>query len=337
MNSPAISTTTTASVPYLPEAQVVIARQADYESKALRARLEQMFSDLWEFEKIVPFGAKVVIKVDLSGGVKDYNLPGLPAVESVATHPAVVRAVAELLIDAGANQIAIVEALPEADTFAAWGYEEIAGPLDAQLIDLNRPDPSADFTELSAGPDASIYKSFTANRILSEADTFISIPKMKCHSLAGLALSMHNLVSMVPLSFYREKDSDTDRSSFFVDASTRLPRIIIDLNRARPIHLAVIDGVKTVEGGEGAWVKGVNPVAPGLLIAGKNALATDTIAATVMGFDASARSPKIPFPKIENYLNIAHNLELGTNMLEKIDLLGPSLAEVTFPFRPPSD
>ena len=39
------------------------------------------------------------------------------------------------------------------------------------------------------------------------------------------------------------------------DAGYRVPRITADLVAARPIHLAVIDGIETVAGGEGPWVQ----------------------------------------------------------------------------------
>jgi uncharacterized protein (DUF362 family) len=328
-----VAATSTASVPYVPEAQVVIGQQSDYERKAVRSRMEQMLGDLWDFKEIVPSGAKVAIKVNLTGGVNAYEMEGVPAVESVVTHPEVVRALGELLIDSGASQISIVEAVYEWESFTLWGYEEIAHSLNAKLIDLNQPAPYADFGELPVGPEALVYESFTTNRILNEVDTFISVAKMKCHVEAGVTHSMKNLVGMVPYALYRENTPDGARTSFHVDSKTRLPRIIIDLNRARPIHLAVIDGIKTVEAGEGTWAEGVKQVSPGVLIAGKNALATDTIATAVMGFDPSARYPNTPFNRADNYLNIAHNLDMGTNMLEKIDLLGPSIEEVRYPFQ----
>ncbi|MEI9974700.1 MAG: hypothetical protein WDO73_23210 [Ignavibacteriota bacterium] len=46
---------------------------------------------------------------------------------------------------------------------------------------------------------------------------------------------------------------------------------MVDLVAARPIHLAIIEGVKSMSGGEGPWVKGdLKPVSPGLLVAGLN-------------------------------------------------------------------
>jgi len=112
-----------------------------------------------------------------------------------------------------------------------------------------------------------------------------------------------------------------------------LPRVILDLNRARPIHLAVIDGIKSAEGGEvprGSF----HPVEPGVLIAGKNALATDTVATAVMGFVPTVEPPAVPFLRGDNHLNLAHGLGLGTNHLEEIEVLGASVDEVMCKFEP---
>jgi hypothetical protein len=43
-------------------------------------------------------------------------------------------------------------------------------------------------------------------------------------------------------------------------ADTRLPGAILDLDLARPIDLAVIDGIFTCEGGAGPWDKSLAQV-----------------------------------------------------------------------------
>ena len=107
----------------------------------------------------------------------------------------------------------------------------------------------------------------------------------------------------------------------------------MDLNRARPVHLAVIDGIMTAEGGEvprGTFI----PVSPGVLLAGKNPVATDAVATAVMGFNPQAEAPNSPFLRADNHLNIAASLGLGTNVLDEINVVGEKIASVTFPFKP---
>ena len=47
---------------------------------------------------------------------------------------------------------------------------------------------------------------------------------------------------------------------------------------ARPIDLAIIDGIASISGGEGPWIPGVKPNHPGLLVAGTNCVCTDAVA-----------------------------------------------------------
>ncbi len=333
-----VTATSTASVPWDPDAQVCIAQQATYERKALRACLQEMLEDLGGLSggetPILPRGAKVAIKVNLTGGVSAHHLDGAPAIETIATHPEVVRALGELLLDAGASQLFIVEAVYEWQSYTEWGYEEIAKSLNATLIDLNDAKPYAGFTTLPVGPGALIYQEFTVNPILAEVDTFISAAKMKCHIECGVTHSLKNLVGMVPYPLYRVKNSDGTRSAFHEDSKSRLPRIVVDLNMARPIHLALIDGIKTIEAGEGSWAQNARQVAPGLLIASRDPVAADSAATAIMGFDPTARYPAAPFTRADNYLNIAYNLDLGTNLLDKIEILGPTIEAVRFPFAP---
>jgi uncharacterized protein (DUF362 family) len=284
---------------------------------------------------IVGRGDKVVIKVNLSGGVQFLPKGGELPIEYHITHPEVVRAVGELLLDAGAKSLYIVESFSDSQSVSQWGYTDVARSLNAALIDLNHAAPYADFATVPVGENYYIYESLLLNHILEEASCFVSIAKMKPHCSAGVTLSMKNLVGIGPLQFYRQASQDGNRTAFHGSekgTNTRLPRVIVDLNRARPIHLAVVDGISTIEGGEGPWTKYTKQVKPGVLLAGKNALATDAIATSVMGFDPTSEAPAAPFLQSNNYLNLAYLQGLGTNRLDAIDTIGVKPADVLFKF-----
>ena len=112
--------------------------------------------------------------------------------------------------------------------------------------------------------------------------------------------------------------------------------MILDLNRARPIHLAVVDGIKTAEAGELPQVECPNfaPVEPGVLIASKDPVAADAVATSVMDLDPNAPSGSGPFVRCDNYLAMARDLGLGTNRLEEIEIVGPAIEEIRYHFRP---
>jgi uncharacterized protein (DUF362 family) len=284
---------------------------------------------------VISAGDRVAIKVNLTGGTSVRPLAGVSAVESYITHPEVVRALGERLRDAGARELFIVEAVYEWASYALWGYKEVAEALDATLIDLNDTRPYDSYATAPVGQDWFVYPEFTFNHILMDVDAFVSVPKMKCHWSCGVTHSLKNLVGLVPARFYRADERHNHRSGFHGTAQemgTRLPRVIVDLNRARPIDMALIDGIKTAEGGEGPWINTLAPVEPGVLIAGKDPVATDAVATAAMDFDPLATRNQGPFLQSDNHLNIAHERGLGTNHLDEVDVIGPSIADVRIKF-----
>jgi uncharacterized protein (DUF362 family) len=319
-------------------AQVTVAQADSYDFPLVLRQVQDLFDSLGGLKDVVGSGDKVVIKVNLVGGVKG-NFPprGTTAPESYVTHPIVAQAIGQLLRDSGAKEIYIVDAVWEWDSFVRWGYVDMAKDLGATLIDLNDPDPYSDYATLPVGKDWFIYEKFKLNHLLEEADALVSVGKMKCHYLLGITQSMKNLIGLAPYKFYERKTGDGYRTGFHgADSETkkRLPRVVLDLNRARPVNLSLIDGIKTVEGSEGPWNNDLRAVSPGLLIGGKNPVSTDAVAVAAMGFDPTADYPNPPFLRAENHLNIACQLGLGSNRLTDIEILGAQLDDVKMKFQP---
>jgi uncharacterized protein (DUF362 family) len=109
-----------------------------------------------------------------------------------------------------------------------------------------------------------------------------------------------------------------------------MPRIVAELNAARPMDLAIIDGVESMAGGEGPWIRGVRSVQPGVLIAGLNAVNTDAVATAVMGYDP--RSPKgtAPFQTCDNTLLLAEKLGVGSADINRIEVAGVPIAKALY-------
>ncbi|MCX5682799.1 MAG: DUF362 domain-containing protein, partial [Planctomycetota bacterium] len=122
------------------------------------------------------------------------------------------------------------------------------------------------------------------------------------------------------------KDNEPD------DQGIRIPRIVTDCCGARPIHLAVIDGITTVSGGEGRWFDTMKFVQPGVLIAGLNPVSSDAVGTAVMGFDPRAPRATEPFGNCENHLLLAEQTGLGTADLREIEVLGLPIAKARCPF-----
>ncbi len=319
-----------------PRPRVAIGRATDYDRTTIENQVASLIDQVGGLGDVVKSGDSVAIKVNLTGGVTSGTLNGLKPEETYVTHPEVARALVRQVQAAGAKEVFIVEAAYEWESFTAWGYEDVAADTGATLIDLNDSKPFADFIEAPVGGlPGLIYQKFTMNKLLTDVDVFMSVSKMKNHYLAGVTHTMKNLYGLVPYRFYRLAEEDRYRSGFHGaenETRARLPRIIVDINRARPINFSLVDGVLSTQGGEGPWISTLAAIQPGLLVAGKNPVATDAVATALMGHDPMGDYPDKPFFRADNHLNLAAAAGLGTNRIADIDVVGAVIDEVKVAF-----
>jgi uncharacterized protein (DUF362 family) len=318
-------------------AQVAIGQAADYDRGTIAAEVHKLIDQLGGLTDVVKPGDSVAIKVNLTGGVYSGQLAGVKPIESFITHPAVVEALVKEVQAAGAKEVFIVEAAYENESWINWDYDTVASNTGAKLVDLTYSKPFADFIDLPVGAGSFIFNQFHVNQVLRDVNVFMSVSKMKIHQLAGVSHTMKNLYGLAPYRFYRLSDQDQYRTAFHGTADqtrSRLPRVIMDINRARPIHFSLIDGVKAIQGGEGPWIQTAAPISPGVLLAGKNCVATDAVATAVMGHDPTGEFPNAPYLRCDNHLNIAAQLGLGPNRLDQIEVLGVPIAKVKTSFSP---
>ncbi len=313
------------------EAKVAVTEADNYGRELIRNKVQHLFESLGGLNDVVHTSDKVAVKMNLTGGSNTQNnsrLNGADVRDMVWTHPEVLRAVCELLIDYGiaANNIFIVEALWDQASFDNFGYKEIMNDLGMQFIDLNKPNPYSNFINIPTGEDRFYYDSFVMNRILNEVDCFISIPKMKHHYSAGATHSIKNQIGAVPLSKYNMNGQFGHRASLHNeggDSSAHLPHSIADLYLARPINLAINDSVKNCINAEGPWVNGYENAEYGLLLASKDAIALDAISTYQMGVDPEGSTLELPNGNFcLNYLQMLSNLSYGTNKMSEIELVG---------------
>ena len=114
----------------------------------------------------------------------------------------------------------------------------------------------------------------------------------------------------------------------------RLPRIVAELNAARPVHLAIIEGIHTATGAETNY-GGSRPqaaVRPGVLIAGTNSVATDAVGLSVIGYDPMADRGTPPFATADNTLRIAEDLGVGVRDLRRNEIVGTPIKDVVFSY-----
>ena len=86
--------------------------------------------------------------------------------------------------------------------------------------------------------------------------------------------------------------------------------MVVDVCAARPIDLAIIDGIDTMGGTEGPW-SGGEACHAGVLVAGTNCVNTDAVATALMGYDPMARAGASPFRTCDNLMELAEQSGLG--------------------------
>ena len=308
-------------------AKVGITHADNYERSFIKGKVQYLFEIIDGIEDVVKAGNKVAIKINLTGG-------GSPVPYNMWTHPEVIRAVGELLIDSGVNaeDIYIVEALWSTDSYNNYGYKDVQDSLGANLIDLNKPDPYNDFITKEVGTDNFNFTSLTMNQILADVDVYISIPKLKQHYEAGYTGALKNQVGTVPKNSYTTTNDNGRRGAIhhkqnedLSTSKTYLPCSICDLNRARPVNLAIIDGIMNARGGEGTWNSTFQVCEDHVLFAGKNPVATDSVAAYFLGIDPEAEKIPLPNPddgECDNHLYLMNQLGISTNKMSEIEVVG---------------
>jgi uncharacterized protein (DUF362 family) len=349
------------AAPTKPTSPVAIARCRTYEPDPLLRELAGLMNQIGGLAKLVG-GKTVAIKVNLTGDVHEPAL-GLPPGRTYHVHPNMILATATLLDKGGARRIRFVEGTYQNGPMES--YLEAAGWDLKALAALNAKVEYEDTHNLGSGKryhevkvpwGGSLYPAYLLNHSYVDCDVYISLAKLKNHATAGVTLSMKNNFGITPTALYshhaRNEQSTSARVQVFhkgaerppdgvpqeIDRksprlpSYRVPRHTVDAVGIRPIDLAILDGIETVSGGEGPWLKSLAAQKPGLLFAGRNGVCTDAIATTVMGYDAKAQRATGPFPG-DNHLAMAADLGIGTNDPREIEVRGLSVQEALHPFR----
>jgi uncharacterized protein (DUF362 family) len=200
--------------------------------------------------------------------------------------------------------------------FDTLGYTDLAKTLGVPLINLH----SGDLVEVAV-PNGFVFDKLTLHQSVADTDLLCSVPMMKTHTLATVTLGMKNLIGLYPGTIYYSVRSWLHDQA----ARARSPGIAfetIDMVRASRLGLTVVDASMAMEG-NGPTFGGLVPM--NLIIAGTNPLATDIVAADVMGIGVS----EVPT------FTWAHRVGLGPASVSDIEVRGEALDGVRRPFAKP--
>lgn len=348
-----------------PTAPVSIARCRTYDED-LTGILSGMFDQLGGLGRIVK-NKTVTIKVNLTGS-PGLRFEGKPLGLTHYTHPKMAASMAYLLERSGARRVRFVESawatsgpLEEYLLDSGWNVRMLFGAAkNVEFENTNALGNGKQYVRFKVPGGGTIFPAFDLNHSYQDTDVFMSMAKLKNHATCGVTLSMKNCFGITPASIYGDDSGEKEpnenptkgRGSVChagkrgpsksapqeIDPTSsrepgyRMPRIVADLAATRPIDIQLIDGIDTVTGGEGPWIRGLKYVQPGVIIAGTNTVTTDTVATAVMGYDPRADRGTAPFVDCDNTLKLAEAHGVGTTDLKNIDVRGLSIKEATFRF-----
>jgi len=283
--------------------RVALARCDDYDLARVRAALLQLLEPLGGIGAFVRPGERILLKPNMLS-VKTPE-------QAVTTHPAVVRAVAELVREAGGRVLI-------GDSPGIGGFQRVAdrsgiaraaAESGAELVEFN------DTVEL---PGSGTFRRLTLARAYWEADKVINLPKLKTHEMMTMTCAVKNLFGAVV---------GAEKAGWHLKAGAsreQFARLLLEIYLLKKPVLNIVDAVVAMEGnGPGSG----DPLQVGVLIAGVDPVAVDTIAGRLAG---------IP----NGLLYVEHEarrMGLSGTEWEEIEIVGTPLDSFpTQPFRLPS-
>lgn len=252
--------------------------------------------------------------VDLLGGMSAFVKPGdrvllkpnllkaRPPDAAVTTHPEVVRAVIRLVREAGGSALV-------GDSPGIGDLKRVAEK--AGILDVIREEGAelAPFDEAVTVKGGGRFQRIEIARAAYEADAIINLPKLKTHGMTTLTGAVKNLFGCVPGARKVQWHFNTGvhHEAFM--------QMLLELSALLKPRLTIMDAVMGMEGnGPGSG----DPRLIGLVIAGSDPVAVDTVAARLVG----VRPEHLPL------IQAALRAKIGEARLDRITIGGASIADV---------
>jgi uncharacterized protein (DUF362 family)/Pyruvate/2-oxoacid:ferredoxin oxidoreductase delta subunit len=243
------------------KSSVLVKLCSSYEAEELRECVRQCLDHTDPDMKQVSSGKKVLLKVNM--------LSARPPEQAVTTHPSLVRAVAEVCTERGAEvRIGDSPGGSESDIRRYWektGMSDVAEATGAKLVGFAA---SGSFRTEIDGTPAHVTEA------IRQVDTLINIPKLKTHCLTMMTAAVKNSYGCLPGP--QKSAIHTQRPG-----AEEFSRFVVELHRLVNPAITIVDAITVMEGNGPA---GGDPRYMGVVLAGSNAAAIDWIASRMMGF-----------------------------------------------------
>lgn len=282
---------------------VSMVRCPDYDYPRVKDAIRRSLELIGGLGAVVKPGDKVLLKVNV--------LLGTASERAVTTHPAVVRAMAELVREAGGVPWV-------GDASGAYGMTGQALRLSG--IQKASEEAGAELLNFEATgsyevlvPGHRVLEKILVAKPVMDCDVLVSMPKMKTHQLVKYTGAVKNFFGIIPGAAKARIHLDAPSEERFSEAT-------VDIFSVVKPRLAVMDGIVGMEG-EGA--SNGAPINSGLILASGDCVALDVVASEAMGFNH----------KDIFVTNYAHARGLGVGELADIQVVGEQLSDVRINFR----
>lgn len=286
-------------------ATVAISRCEQYEPAHLKDAISGALSYIGSLAELVKSHHRVLLKIN--------HLGTHPPETAINTHPEFLRAVIGLVREI-TGDVVVADGLdgPGIEGFESSGTLEVCRELDVELLNFR----GQGYREVRRD-DFEMVESIPIARAALEADVVITLPKLKTHMLCLMTNAVKNSYGFIPLrlrvNYHRMFPNPDDFSN-----------VVVDIFRASPVHLSVVDAVTALEGTGPS--RGGRPKPLGLVLAGRDCVAVDAVSAALMGLGpadvASTRH--------------AARRRFGEAALESIRVSGEQVRSVRSTFRLPA-
>jgi uncharacterized protein (DUF362 family) len=265
-------------------------------------------------------GEGVVFKPNVTIGER-FKDPG----SGITTHPAFVHALIDSSLGAGAGKTYILEDPLNCDNnkrrrWRGTGYREVAASTGAKL---RCPKTYTCIEKMVPNPN--VHSTLKVSRLAVDPRVvLINVPKLKTHNLAATTLSMKNLMGAVNAadrhycrqaweaipeekrSADRERSEGADRT-LHEQWQRGLADRLADTSKVIRPRLNIVEGVV---GRDGTGFQRGENYPMGLVVAGVNVVAVDSVASYLMGFD----------PGSLIYLQVVQKAGLGETDIGKLTI-----------------
>jgi uncharacterized protein (DUF362 family) len=154
--------------------------------------------------------------------------------------------------------------------FDTLGYSKLADRTGVTLLDLNEA-PLVHMQDSKCDRWPEMY----LPRIVFES-FLISVPVLKAHSLAGVTLTMKNMMGLVPPAHYQQ-DGHWKKAAFH----RNIQEAVFDLNRYRTPDFTLLDATIGMQAAH-LWGPTCDPP-PNRLVAGYDPVAMDSYGSSLLG------------------------------------------------------